>query len=153
LVDLDLDRARGDVRVHGLGRAGDHLADGAHDELRADPVRGLCGSRRALGVDDELDDPGVVAEVDKDEAAVIAPARDPAGDRDSAADVVRTEVAAVEVTPPVHPEILSTSSSSCAVQSSRPGSRTVARLPSTITVQPACNREAWPSWPFWERPA
>src|SRR5262249_13104415 len=89
----------------------------------------------------------------EDQAAVVATTRDPAGDRDSAADVVRPELAAVEITPPVHPEILSTSSSSCAVQSSRPGSRTTAWPPSTIPVQPASRRPAWRSWPFCERPA
>ena len=107
---------------------------------------------RALGVDDELADPRLVAQVDEDQPAVVAPARNPAGDSDGAADVVEADLAAVEVAPAVHPEILSTSSSSCAVQSSRPDSRTVTWRPSTMTVHPAPSRPAWPSWPFCERP-
>src|SRR5437588_622138 len=111
----------------------------------------IVGLRRAFGIHDQLNDARVVAEVDEDQTAVVAAACDPAGDRDRAADVVRAERAAVEVAP-VHPEILSTSSSRPAVQSARPGSRTVARPPSTITVQPAPSRPACPIWPLCERP-
>src|SRR5262249_56956995 len=103
------------------------LAHRAHDELRPDRVSGLRGRRRPLGVDDELHDAGVVAQVDEDQAAVVATTRDPAGDRDSAADVVRPELAAVEITPPVHPEILSPSSPSCPVQSAPPAPPPTAR--------------------------
>src|SRR6266542_1792153 len=48
-------------------RAVDHLAPSAHDELRADRMRCFGRLRRALGVDDELHDTGVVAQVDEDE--------------------------------------------------------------------------------------
>ena len=41
----------------------------------------------ALGVDDELELAGVVAQVDEDEAAVVAARVDPAGDGDALADV------------------------------------------------------------------
>jgi hypothetical protein len=62
-------------------------------------VRGVGGVRRAVGVDDELDDAGVVAEVDEDEAAVVAPARGPAGDLQTPADVLDAQLAAADVTP------------------------------------------------------
>ena len=49
--------------------------------LGAQRVRGWrVPSRRALGVEDELDDPGAVAQVDEDQAAVVTAAMDPAGD-------------------------------------------------------------------------
>ena len=145
LVDLDLDCAGRNVRVDRIGCARHDLAARAHDELGADRVGGLRCLGRALRVDDELHDAGVVAQVDEDQPAVVAAAPDPAGDRNRTADVVGAEVAAIEVAPAIHPEILSTSSSSCAVQSSRPGSRTVAVPSSTITVHPAPSRPAWPS--------
>src|SRR5205823_6567686 len=122
-----------------------------HDELRADGVCRLRGVGRAFGIDDELDQARVVAEVDEDQAAVVTSTCNPPGDGDRAADVGAADRAAVQIAP-LHPEILSTSSSRPAVQSSRPGSRTVARPPSTITVHPAPSRPACPIWPFCERP-
>ena len=80
----------------------------------------LCGPRRAIGIDHELDDARVVAEVDKDQSAVITTARDPPGHRNRVSDAVGADLAAVEITPAVHPVILSTISSSGAVKSLRP---------------------------------
>ena len=89
LVDLDLDRAGREVRVDGVGRPGDDLAPRAQDELAADVVgdRGCLGG--AVGVDDELDEPRVVAQVDEDETAVISPTRGPAGEGQPLPDVRR----------------------------------------------------------------
>ena len=42
---------------------------------------------RRVGVDDDLDDPGRVAQVEEHDAAVVAPARDPAAQRDVPVDV------------------------------------------------------------------
>ena len=61
--------------------------------------------------------PRVVAEVDEDQSAVIAAARDPAGDRDRLSDALGVDLAAIEIAPAVHPVILSTTSSSGAVKS------------------------------------
>ena len=55
---------------------------------------------------------------------------------------VGTDLAAIEIAPVVHPVILSTTSSSDAVRSSRPRCRMVARAPSTRTVHPAPSRAA-----------
>ena len=56
----------------------------------------MCGGGcvgGALGVDHELDDAGLVAEVDEDQAAVVAPARDPAGDGDLIPDPLGAKLA------------------------------------------------------------
>ena len=152
-VELNLDLAGRDVRVDSVGRAAHHLAFGAQDELGAHVVRDRRGGCGALGVGDELNGPGVVPEVDEDEPAVVAAACSPAGDGDAPARVLATQVAAVEVTPARHPAILSTRPSSGVAQSSFPCSRTVARAPSTMTVQPAPRRLACVICPFSERAA
>jgi hypothetical protein len=52
-----------------------------------------------LRVDHELQDAALVAQVDEDQPAVVAAARDPAGERDGAALVLRAQRAAVDVAP------------------------------------------------------
>src|SRR6266536_637579 len=126
---------------------------GAQDELVADLVRGHRGVGGVLRVDHELDDPRVVAQVDEDEATVVAAPGSPTGDAQPATLIAGAELTAIDVPPVAHPAIVSTRVSRGAVQSSRPCSRTVARPSSTITVQPAPRREAWVSWPFGDRPA
>ena len=142
VVDLELHLAGRDVRVHGVGSATDHFSLRTHHELRTDVVRRPRSLRRAFRIHDELDDARVIAQVDEDEPTVVATPRNPARERDPLADLFRSNVAGVEVPPGRHPASRSTSSSSEAVQSGRPGSRTVARLSSTITVQPAPSRFA-----------
>ena len=99
LVDLQLDLAGRQVRVHELRRAGHDLAGRLEHELVADLVRGLGGGGRVLGVEDELHLAGVVAEVDEDEPAVVAARVGPARDRDAAARVVGPQLAAHDVAP------------------------------------------------------
>ena len=53
---------------------------------------------RGLGVEDELDDAGAVAEVDEDEAAVVAAAMDPAGHAHVLADTSCVELTGPGVT-------------------------------------------------------
>ena len=60
------------------------LADGLHDELVAE----LLDAVRLL--EDELDLAGVVAQVDEDEPAVVAPRVHPAGDGQALPDVLGT---------------------------------------------------------------
>ena len=68
-----------DVRIDVLGVAAQDAAARAQHVLGAQAVRG--GVRlRLLGVEDELDDPGAVAQVDEDDAAVVATTMHPAGD-------------------------------------------------------------------------
>ena len=77
LVDLQLDLAGRHRRVDRLGRAPHDRAARLEHELVADAVRDLGRAGRVLGVDDELDDAALVAEVDEDEAAVVAARRRP----------------------------------------------------------------------------
>ena len=72
LVRLDLDLARRHRRVDRLGRAPDDRAARADHELVAQLVRDLGRRRRVLGVDHDLDEAALVAEVDEDEPAVVA---------------------------------------------------------------------------------
>ena len=72
----------GEVRVHVLLGARDDLALGRDDVLGAQVLGERERVARRLRVDDELDDPGAVAQVDEDQPAVVAAAVDPAGDPD-----------------------------------------------------------------------
>ena len=98
-LHAQLDLAGREVRVHELGRARHDLALGAQHELVAHVVRDFRSGRRVLGVDDELAEAGVVAEVDEDEAAVIPPAMGPAGERDAPTHVLGPRLAAHHVAP------------------------------------------------------
>ena len=69
-------------------RARGDLALGAEDELVADLVRDRGRLGCALGVDDELREPALVAQVDEDEPAVVAARGRPAGERETLADVL-----------------------------------------------------------------
>src|SRR5262249_52766786 len=77
--DPDLHLAGRQLLVDRLGRALDDGSPGAQDILRAELVAELEGVARLVRVEDELDEPGPVAEVDEDEAAVVAATVDPAG--------------------------------------------------------------------------
>src|SRR6185437_6695999 len=78
--ELDLPRLEGGVDVALL--APDDLAGRAQHMLRPQLLRERVRLRRGLGMEDELDDPGAVAQVDEDQPAVVAAAVDPAGDAD-----------------------------------------------------------------------
>ena len=75
-------------------------------------LEGLAG---VVGMEDELDDAGAVAQVDEDQPAVVAAAVDPAGDPDLGVDPVAEHLAAPGV--------------AVAVGAAAPGSRSRARLP------------------------
>jgi hypothetical protein len=89
---LDLTRAQTRVDVALL--AADHLPARREDVLRAQPLRERMRLGRRLRVEDELDDARAVAEVDEDEAAVVAPAVHPAGDADPLAYPAGVQLAA-----------------------------------------------------------
>ena len=152
LVDLELDCARRHRGVDRLLRARDDLAACAQYELVADLLRRLGGRGRALGVDDELCDARVVAQVDEDEAAVIPPGRDPARKRQRLADVLGTRLAAHDVTP-AHLDSLSRSSPWVTASSALPARRMVAPPAATTTVVAAPSRPACVSWPLSDRSA
>ena len=90
----ELDLAGGEVRVHGAGGPLAHRAGTAHHVLVAQPL----GFREHLGrvrVEDDLQQPLAVAQVDEDHPAVVAPAVHPAGDRDLAAELLLVDLSAV----------------------------------------------------------
>jgi hypothetical protein len=149
-VDLELDLAGRELRIDRIGRAADELALGAEHELVAYLVSDRGRLRGVLGVDDELDDAGVVAQVDEDEAAMVAPARRPAGQSQPFAHTFGARLAAHEVAPGHR---RSPSSSSETTSSSAPVRRRSASPSRTITVVAAPSRPACVSWPFNERPA
>ena len=133
LRDLELDLACRQTRVDSVRSATHELSLGPEHELVADDVRGLGSAGRVLGVDHELADAGVVAQVDEDETAVVAPARGPAGERHPATDMLRPRLAAHQVAPAHCPNV-STSDARGSVRSSSPLSRTVASRPSRMTT-------------------
>ena len=102
LGDLHLDLAGRDVRVDVLRRAAHDLALRGEDVLGTQPL----GGRERLGlvgVEDELDDPGAVAEVDEDEPAVVATAVHPAGDARARSGAAGVQIAGPGVAVRVRP--------------------------------------------------
>src|SRR5207248_1475031 len=93
LADLDLDVAGGQVGVLVRGLALDDGAARGEDVLGAQPLGHREGLGR-IGVEDELDEPAAVAQVDEDQVAVVAAAVDPAGEADVALRVAAAQVAA-----------------------------------------------------------
>ena len=81
------------------GARADNLAHGAEHELVADLVRDLRRLGRPLGVDHELREAALVAQVDEDEAAVVAPLRRPARQGKALPDVLRAELARQQIAP------------------------------------------------------
>ncbi len=92
LVRLDLDLARRQVGVDRVGRAELHLARHRDDALE---VRLLDeGEEAARGVDDDLRQAVVVAEIHEEDAAMVAKAEHPAGKSDGLARVAGAELVA-----------------------------------------------------------
>ncbi len=152
LVDLHLDLAGREVRVDRVGCPADDLPLGAEHELVADVVRDVRRVGRAVGVHDELKEPGVVAQVDEDETAVIAPSSGPAGERQPLLDLVGGDLTAVDVTPLVHPSTVAATAptgTSCSTSSRL----IVAPSARTWTNPRAPERASCVRWPLSERPA
>src|SRR5262245_11273347 len=150
-VDLELDLAGRDVRVHVLRRAGGHLAGRPEDVLIANFVSGFRRPGRALRVDDELSDAGRVAQVHEDEPTVIAAARHPPGERLLLPHEPAVELTGAQVAPAHRDSNASASEGNSA--SCSPGRRSVTPSERTITVAFAPTRPACVSWPLSERPA
>ena len=74
-----------------------HVADDLQHPLAASAVGLGVGLRRLLRVHDDLDDAAAVAEVEEDQAAVVAAAVDPPGERHPPSDVLPAQRAAVDV--------------------------------------------------------
>ena len=139
--DLELDLARRQARVDVLRCTGCNLALGLEDELVADVVRrgGRFGS--VLGVDDELADARRVAEVDEDEAAMVAALGHPAGKRVALTDVLGPGLPRSKVSP-AHGASLAGNAASETVSSWAPRFRIVAPCASTTTIVSAPTRPA-----------
>ena len=90
----DLDLAGRERRLHRVGRAGAYRALGLQDVFRAAARSRVERRWVILLVEHDLHDPVAVAQVDKDQAAVVAPAVDPARQRDRLAHVFLPQRAA-----------------------------------------------------------
>src|SRR5262249_55190953 len=97
--------------------------------------------------------PGVVAQVDEDEAAVVTPRVGPTGDRQLAADVLASQLPAVEITPTHEWLRVATRSLRLTTISSWPSRRIVASPSRTTTTLRAPVRPACVICPLNERPA
>ena len=93
-VGVDLDLAGRQVRVDRAGRARLDLAGDADDRLGLAAARPPC-SRIGLRVELHLGDALAVAQVDEDDAAVVADGIHPAEQRDGRAEVGLGELGAV----------------------------------------------------------
>ena len=87
-----LDQAGGQIRVLGPGGAIAHLAVDPHHPFRAQLLGILEG--RAVGIDHHLGQAVMVAQVDKQQTAMVADAVDPAGQPYGRADIGLAERAA-----------------------------------------------------------
>jgi hypothetical protein len=118
---------------------------GTDDEFVAKLLRQLGGFGGLLRVDDELNDPALVAEVDEDEAAEVAPARDPAGEDQGASLVAPAQPASGKIAPGAHQAVRVATRSSNATTRSAPPDRTAASVARAITTMRAPVLPAWVS--------
>ena len=88
----DLDFSGGQLRVDGVGRAPLHDASDTDHVLRPQPLRD--GHQRVVVADDQLRQPGPVADVDEGDAAQIANAMHPSEQNHVCADVAGAQLAA-----------------------------------------------------------
>ena len=93
-LDVHLDPAGVEARVHRLRRARAHDPLGLDDVLGPQGVGDRVGGGLLVGVEHELDDAGLVAQVDEDEPAVVAARGHPSGQGHPPALVARAQVAA-----------------------------------------------------------
>ena len=94
VANAQLELAGRQLGVDGLGIAPDDRPGDRQHVLGPQPVRELERVARVLRMEDELDEPGAVAQVDEHEAAVVAAAVDPAGQPGVGVDPVAEHLAA-----------------------------------------------------------
>ena len=92
---LDLDLAGRHPGVDGLSRAQPHLAYRGHNVLRPHLFALGVAVRRQFLVQYNLADAAAVAQIEKDQVAVIAPPVDPAHEYDSLSSLRDAKIAAV----------------------------------------------------------
>jgi hypothetical protein len=95
LRDRDLDPARRQLGVDGVGRPRAHGAGDGDDELEPHLARALVRLRVLRRIEDELENPRAVAQVDEADAAVVPPGVHPAADDHRAPDVLLAQRAGV----------------------------------------------------------
>ena len=94
LVRQHLDLARGELRIDGARRPAPDLAAHPQDKLVADALG--AGKRiRPVRIADHLHEPLAIAQIDEDDAAMIAAAMSPAAEGHRLADERGSELAAV----------------------------------------------------------
>src|SRR5207253_1296696 len=86
-VSQYLDRTRREVRILGTLRPRRHDPAHRHDVLAAKRMGILMHRRVSLRIEDDLRDPKSIPEIDKNEAAMIAPALHPSHQMDTLADL------------------------------------------------------------------
>jgi hypothetical protein len=156
-LDVHLDAPGLEARVDRLRGAGPDDALGLDDELGPQRVGDLVRDPVLVGIDDELHEAGLIAQVDEDQAAVVAAPGHPARERHPGTFVAGAQVAS-EVRAPAHRPSSPTSASSATRRCSpEPMSRTVASpaphsSSPTMTTLPAPRREASSSVRFSRRP-
>ncbi len=89
---IDFDEARRHFRIFGAGRALTHRTVDAHHPFRAQRFRQRKGRR--IRIDDALRDPIMIAQIDEENAAVVADAVTPAGKSDFGIGLRFAQVAA-----------------------------------------------------------
>ena len=89
------DPARGELGVLRAREARDDFAGDLDHVLAAQSVRSFGDLRMFLGTKDDLRQTFAIAQVDEDDAAMVAPRIHPAGERDGLVDVGFTELVAV----------------------------------------------------------
>ena len=162
LGDLELDLAGLELRVDVALLAPHDRAGRGDDVLGAQPLGERVGVGGGLGVEDELDDPGAVAQVDEDQPAVVAAAVHPAGHAHGRVDVAGAQLAGPRVAVEVRargphralpPRMWCITVSGSTVFCS-PISMSLREVPSSprIATKRAPARSACLSWPFSERP-
>src|SRR5262249_18428254 len=153
LCRLQLHLAVLDAQVPRLGRALAALAGGLHDELFAQLMRDASRPGGVRRVDHDLQHAALVAEVEEDEPAEVAPPRHPARDRDLAALVADAERTRLDVTPLRHERNSRKRPSSSIGRSCCPADRSVAVPSAEMTTTRCATFCPRVSWPRSERPA
>src|SRR3954454_6003602 len=165
-ADVDLDLACRQVRVDFLLGALDDLALGGDDVLGAQVLGEAERVAGGLRVDDELHDAGAVAQVDEDQAAVVAAAVHPSGQAHLGAAAVGAQLPAPRVAVDVRLRRLphagcrpfsarATAADADSTVCWSPDSMSLSDIPSSprMATYRAPRRSACLSWPFIERPA
>jgi len=94
LLSQQLDASGGEIRVHGTAWPRAQPSAYTHHELVAQPL-GLAEHRGSRRIEDDLQQPFTIAQIDEDHSAVIAPAMHPTGHRYLLADELLVDLSAV----------------------------------------------------------